>query len=258
MVKRDELIKFIYQVIGKNLLEKAWKIDEVANGVQIFGKEQVDKVALGTSLNEEFLKEAVRRGADFCIFHHGLDPRAIKSRFPICVQKRLRMIFQNNLTIVGLHYSLDAHPLIGNNAMIIKKLGAKITGSLYEDWGFVARFSASQDVRKLRDKCEKLFNHKVMAFLVGSAKVRTIGVVSGAAAPRIEQLEEMAQKGVELFISGESHESSPARMKESGINYFLGGHYNTEGFGVKALGEKIKKRFGNKVKVEFIDIPNII
>lgn len=39
MVERDNLIKFIYQAIGKDLLEKAAKIDEVANGVQILGKE---------------------------------------------------------------------------------------------------------------------------------------------------------------------------------------------------------------------------
>lgn len=258
MVKRNELIKFIYQTIGKDLLEKAAKIDEAANGVQILGKEQVNKVALGASLNEEFLKEAVRRGADFCIFHHGLDPRTVKSRFPIYFQKRLRMIFQNNLTIVGLHYALDAHPLIGNNATIIKRLGAKITGSLYEEWGFVARFPKDQDVRKLRDKCQKLFNHDVLAFFAGPQMVKTIGVVSGAAVPHAQYLSEMEEKGVELFISGETHESVPHKMKESGINYFVCGHYNTEVFGVQELGKKIKLHFGDKIKVEFIDIPNII
>ena len=258
MVKRDELIKFIYQTIGKDLLAKAFKIDEVANGVQILGKEEVNKVALGVSLNEEFLKEAVRRGADFCIFHHGLDPRTVKSRFPLSFQKRLRTIFQNNLTVAGFHYSLDAHPLIGNNATIIKKLGAKIVDSLYEEWGFAARFPAVQDVRKLRDKCQELFNHNVLAFFAGPQKVKTIGVVSGAGVPHAQYLPEMENKGVELFISGETHESCPHKMKESGINYFVCGHYNTEVFGVQELGKKIKSRFGNKVKVEFIDIPNII
>ncbi len=256
MIKRDELIKFIYQVIGKEMMEKAAKVDEVANGVQVLGKEQVSKVALGASLTEEFLKEVVKRGANFCVFHHGLDPRAIKSRFPLCVQKRLRIIFQNNLTVVGLHYALDAHPLIGNSAVIIKKLGAKIVDSLYEEWGFVARFSVSQDVKKLRDKCQKIFNHDVMTFFAGPTKIKIIGVVSGGGVPHIEHLEEMIEKRVELFISGEAHESSPGKMKESDINYFLGGHYNTEVFGVQELGKKIKSHFGNKVKVEFIDIPN--
>jgi dinuclear metal center YbgI/SA1388 family protein len=258
MIERDELIRYIYQVIGRDLLAKAFKVDEVANGVQILGKEKVNKVALGTSLNEEFLKEAVRQGADFCIFHHGLDPRTVKSRFPLSFQKRLRIIFQNNLTIIGLHYALDAHPLIGNSAVIIKRLGAKIIGSLYEEWGFVARFPKAQDVRKLRDKCQKLFNHEVLAFFAGPAKVKTVGVVSGGAVPHAQYLPEMESKGVELFISGETHESVPYKMRESGINYFVCGHYNTEVFGVQELGKKIKSRFGNKVKVEFIDIPNTI
>ena len=99
MIKRDELIKFIYRTIGKNLLAKALKIDEVANGVQILGKEQVNKVVLGVSCNEAFLKEAVKRGADFCIFHHGFDPRVFKSRFSLSAQKRLRLIFKNDLTV---------------------------------------------------------------------------------------------------------------------------------------------------------------
>jgi len=256
MVKRDELIKFIYQTIGKGLLEKAAKIDEVANGVQILGKEGVAKIALGVSLNEAFLKEAVKRRADFCVFHHGFDLRTFKSRFSISAQKRLKIIFKNDLTIAGFHYSLDSHPLIGNSAVIIKKLGAKIKGSLYDEWGYVGVFSAPQDVKRLRDKCAKLFNHSVLAVLAGPQKVKTIGVVSGAGVPQTSHFLEMEDRGVELFISGETHESVPYKMRESGINYFLCGHYNTEVFGVKALGEKIKAKFKNRLKVEFIDIPN--
>jgi len=47
-------------------------------------------------------------------------------------------------------------------------------------------------------------------------------------------------------------------MKESGINYFCGGHYATEVFGVRELGKIIKAYFKNKLEVEFIDIPNEI
>ena len=58
MIQRDILIKFIYELIGKDLLEKALKIDEVANGVQFLGSDKVERVTLGVSLNEEFLKKA--------------------------------------------------------------------------------------------------------------------------------------------------------------------------------------------------------
>lgn len=258
MVKRDELIKFVYKIIGEKWIEKALEKDEQANGVQFLGSEQVKKVALGASLNEDFLKEAVKAGAEFCIFHHGFDVRTWKSRYPLFSQKRLRVIYENRLTVMGLHYALDAHPKIGNNAVIIRELGAKIKEPLFEDYGYTAELASPQEVKKLSEKCAKLFSHDIFAVLSGPKKVKTIGVVSGAAKPEALDLAEMEEKGVELFITGESAESLPHKMKESGINYFAGGHYATEVFGVQELGKKIKENYKNSLEVELIDIPNPI
>jgi len=94
--------------------------------------------------------------------------------------------------------------------------------------------------------------------LTGPEKVTTIGVASGAAKPEAGEIAEMETKGVELFISGETSEWIVNQMKESNINYFCGGHYATEKFGVQELGKKIKEKFKDQVKVEFIDIPNEI
>ena len=256
MTKRDEVIKFVYQTIGEELINKAILKDELANGVQFLGKDDVGKVVIGVSLNEDFLKEAVRVKADFCIFHHGFDARTYKSRYPMYSQKRLKVIYENKLTICGFHYALDAHKEIGNNAVIIKKLGAKIKEPFWEDWGYTAEFDKPQEVKKLAEKCAELFEHDVLAIFSGSKKVKTIGVVSGGAKPNAESLAEMEERGVELFICGEPSESVPNKMKESGINYFSGGHYATEVFGVQALGEKIKAEFKEKLEVEFIDIAN--
>lgn len=258
MVKRDHLIKVINKIIGEDLLRKAVEKDELANGVQFLGKETVSKVVLGTSINEDFLKEAVKAKAEMCIFHHGFDPRTFKSRYPLSSQKRLRIIFKNNLTVIGFHYALDAHPVIGNNAVIIQRLGAKLKEPLYEDWGYTGIFNSPQDVKKLADKCVQLFEHDIFAVLTGPKKIKTIGVVSGAGKPYAQHLAEMEEKGVELLITGEPSESIPNKMKESGINYFAGGHYATEVFGVQELGKKIKEHFKEKLEVEFIDIVNPI
>lgn len=258
MVKRDELIDFIYKAIGNELIDKALKIDEVANGVQFLGSESVDKVTLGVSLNEEFLKKAADSGSTFCIFHHAFDPRTWKSRFSSYAQKRLGLIFKNDLTIMGFHYALDAHPEIGNNAQIIKKLGAEIKTPLFDDWGFVATFDKERDIHDLAHSCHEIFDHDIFVVEGGHEKVKTIGVVSGAAKPYDVEIAEMESKGVELFISGETSESTIHKMKESGVNYFVCGHYATEAFGVKALGEEIEKEFRDKISVEFIDIENPI
>lgn len=258
MIKRDELIKFINQTIGEELIQKALVKDEIANGVQFLGQENVSKVTLGTSLNEEFLLAAVKAGAQFCIFHHGFDVRTWKSRFPVFAQKRLIVIIENKLTVMGWHYALDSHPQIGNNATIIRLLGAKIKEPLWEEWGYAAEFEQPKNVEELKIKCEKLFKHEIFSVLAGPNKVTTIGVVSGAAKPEAGEIAELEAKGVELFISGETSEWIVNQMKESGINYFCGGHYATEVFGVQELGKKIKEKFKNNLEVEFIDIPNEI
>lgn len=258
MVKRDELTEYIDKEIGKDLFDKALLKDDFANGVQILGGEKVTKVALGVSLNEQFLKKAIEWGSNFCVFHHGIFTPTYKLQYTVSEQKRLGIVFKNNLTVVGLHYVLDAHPKIGNNAQIIKLLGAKIGQTFAEEWGFTAVFDKPQDVHELAHRCKDIFNHEVFAVEGEKEKVRKIGVVSGAYKPTPEDFVEMEKKKVELLITGETAEYLPHQMMESGINYFVCGHYATEVFGIKELGKKISSHFGNKVDVKFIEIENPI
>lgn len=261
MVRRDALINSINQIIGPDLLEKANQIDANANGVQIHGAEELTKVALGTSCNLDFLQEAVKSGAQFCIFHHGLhlNPKYIyNARLDRAQQTQLRFVFQNNLTVAGYHYALDAHGEIGNNATIIRELGAKRLDDPYmmEGWGWVAEFEKAQNVEKLAEKCSDIFNHDIFAVYAGPKQVKRIGVVSGGGKPVGDMIHEIQDKGIELHITGEIAESGPAIAKEVGFNYFAGGHYATEVFGVQELGKKLKEEYKDRLEVEFIDIPN--
>lgn len=262
MIKRDELITSINEIIGGDLLEKAAKIDGNANGVQIHGSEEVAKVVLGVSTSLDFFKEAVAADAQFCITHHGLHLSAPKyvynARLDQSQQTVLRYVFANDLTIAGYHYTLDAHPEIGNNAVIIRELGAKRLDIPYflEGWGWVAEFSRPQNVTDLAKKLSDILNHDIFAVYGGPEKVRRIGVCSGGAKPVGESLHEIYDKGIELHIAGEIAESGPNIAKEAGFNYFAGGHYATEVFGVQELGKELKARYKDKLEVEFIDIPN--
>lgn len=254
MVKRDDITQFIEDAITPELLQKAWAKDEAANGVQIIGAAEVSKVALGVSLNLEFLEAAIKWGAQFCIFHHGLDPRTYLSCLPLYLQKELKLIFNHQLTIAGYHYALDAHPQFGNNARIIQLLGAKLKQPLYDEWGYTAVFAKPITITELKIRCQKLFDHEVLHFPAGHQSTKTIGVVSGAGKPYPTELAEFTAKGVELYISGETSESVPYKLVESGIDYFVCGHYATETFGVKALADKLKEHCGNQVEVEFLDV----
>lgn len=261
MVKRDELIKFIHQAIGEDLLEEVKKFDHRANGVQVHGSKEVHKIALGVSVSLDFLKEAVKTGAQFCLFHHGLSLRSdiVNGKINLATQSRLRTIFENDLTVAGYHASLDAQSEFGNNAVIIDLLEAKrLDVPYFGGWGWVAEFDKPQDVKKLAGKLSEFLSHDVFAVYGGKEQVKRIGVCSGGAKPRGADLFEIVEKGIELHITGEIAEGGPSLTKDIGFNYFAGGHYATEVFGVQELGKKIKEHFKEKLEVEFIDVPNII
>src|ERR687888_189035 len=61
-------------------------------------------------------------------------------------------------------------------------------------------------------------------------------------------------EGLDAFVTGEPSERSMARAREAGVHFLAAGHYATETFGVRALGERLAERFS--VRHVFIDVPN--
>jgi dinuclear metal center YbgI/SA1388 family protein len=259
MIDRDELIRIIEdELLGAKILDIAAKLDPMANGIQFHGQTEVNKIALGVSLNAEFLQTAIESGAQVCVFHHGFDPRTSGSCFTLPSQNRLKLICNHNLTIAGYHYALDAHPTLGNNAVIIEKLGAHRAEPLFDTWGWVGEFAEPHPIKDLAKQCTELFQHDVFAVYSEPKMIKRFGVVSGGGKPGASQMIEFQRLGIDLFISGETSESIPHLMQETGINYFACGHYNTEVFGVQALGTALRDRVGNRAEIEFIDVPNQI
>lgn len=260
MIKTKTLFDFIDQTIGRDLLAESARIDGNANGIQVRGSDEVEVVAIGVSANLDFLQEAVKDSAQVCLFHHGLHlaSRYIpNARIDRALQNQLKYVLEHDLTIAGYHFALDHHPIIGNNAIIIDKLGAVRTDDTYFDrWGWVGEFPKAIEATELADRCAKLFEHDVFAVYGGSEMVKRIGVVSGGGKPQGAELLEIEDKHIDLHLTGEIVESGPSLAKDGGFNYFACGHYATEVFGIQALGNMIKDEFKNKLKVEFIDIAN--
>ncbi len=79
-----------------------------------------------------------------------------------------------------------------------------------------------------------------------------MGVVSGGGAYEIK---EAINKNLDAYITGEPAEPIEALAKEGEINFCYLGHYNSEKFGIQALGEVVKKKFAD-LEIKFFDIPN--
>ncbi len=259
MIKRDEIIKIIRETLGEELLEKAAKVDQDnANGVQFLGQENVGKIALEVTADSIFFEKAKEFGAQFLICHHGLRFGEVKTKIPITMQKRLGVLFDLNATLCAFHFALDHHPSLGNNAQIIKLLGARKTNeNFFGEWGWVAEFNQEKKLDWFLSKCKEIFKTEPRGFFSGKKKIKRMAVVSGGGVPYSysDEVWDWREKAIDLHLTGEAKEPIPSICQEAEINYVYVGHYNSEVFGVQALGEEINKKFPN-VKAKFIHIPN--
>ena len=60
--------------------------------------------------------------------------------------------------------------------------------------------------------------------------------------------------GADALLTGECAERTMAQAREAGLHLIAAGHYATETFGVRRLGDHLAARFG--LRHAFLDVPN--
>lgn len=248
--KLNEIVAFLDEYLG---VEKF--ADNGTNGLQLPGREDVKKIALGVSASRELFKQAAGRQAQLIVVHHGLFWESQERRIDGVLKERLKVLLARDISLAAYHLPLDAHPRAGNNAQIIASLGGRIDKpfGLYrgQHVGWTGKLSRAVSREHFIKKIEATIGTSGTAFLFGPRRIKTLAVLSGGGAYRIF---EAIEAGVDAFITGEALEFVPSLAREAGLNYLAPGHYNTETFGIKALGKLLRDRF--KVDTFFIDLPN--
>lgn len=243
-MNRDKIVSFC-----ENILKPENFKDYCHNGLQVEGSENIKKICVGVSLTMQFIEEAIKRKAQMLIIHHGFfNKENARIRITGCFKKRLKLLLENNLNVVGFHLPLDAQPQIGNNASICKLLGVKAIKPC--NVGFVGEFAPTLTFEKLLQKVEEKLVTEVQFLHFGPEKVKKIGVISGGAS---YMLDEVVNAGADTFLCGDLRESVYWQAQELKVNLINAGHYNTERLGVFNLGREIAKKF--KLPVEFIETP---
>jgi dinuclear metal center YbgI/SA1388 family protein len=240
-----------------DLLEVQDFADYGPNGLQVPGREEVTTVATGVSAHRELFERAAEAGAQLVIAHHGLfwdfHPRSLSAP----MKERLRVLFDNEIALAGYHLPLDAHPEVGNNALICAALGLERAEPFGHhrgrSIGFVGRSPEGIPFDELRRRCARAFGQEPFIWDSGPDVVRSVGIVSGAAA---SSFGEAIAMGLDAFLTGEPAEHVMADAIESGTHFIAAGHYATETFGVRRLGELVAQEFG--VEHHFIAAPNPI
>lgn len=117
------------QLINEKLNSAAIS-DYAPNGLQVEGKETVQKIVTGVTASRALLDEAVRLGADAVIVHHGYFWKGESPVIRGMKRNRLKTLLANDINLYGWHLPLDAHPELGNNAQLAALLGISVMGEI--------------------------------------------------------------------------------------------------------------------------------
>jgi dinuclear metal center YbgI/SA1388 family protein len=269
------------------LLEPGRFEDYCVNGLQVPGGEQISTLATGVSAHAELFELAAAEGAELLLVHHGLFWGSGITAIDPVLARRLRLLFDSNVALAAYHLPLDAHPQLGNNALLARALGAE--GALEpfalhrgQPIGFIARLPGDPDepgspagvpsaageprpageprapapgegipATELFARVRTVTAREPLVYDTGPERVRRLAIVSGAGA---DYLEDAAAAGADGLLTGEVPERAMAQARESGLHLIAAGHYATETFGVKHLGEQLAEGFG--LRHVFLDVPN--
>ena len=240
-----------------DLLSPSRFADYGPNGLQVPGPTEIDHVVCGVSANAALFERAAELEADLVLVHHGLFWGGPAGPIDPTMKRRLKLLFDHDLALAAYHLPLDGHPAVGNNALIARGLGAARTEPFAlnrgEAIGAIAHLDPPLRREDLVARVAQLTEREPLVFPAGPELVRTVGIVSGAAS---DSITEAVERGLDAFITGEPAERVMALADEGRITFLAAGHYATETFGVRRLGEILTERFG--VRHTFVDVPNPI
>jgi len=246
-------LKSVIDYLNEYLEVQAFS-DVSANGLQVENSGKIKKIGLAVDACQEVIEKAADQSCDLLIVHHGLfwgkQTLIVDNHY-----KRVRSLISADIALYAAHLPLDAHPEVGNNAQIAKKINLQEIEpfALYNGKNIGMRGKlktkkslgkAIKDFKKQIGLCNNVLNF-------GSEEILSVGVVSGSATD-IDLFKEVKRLGIDMLITGEPKYEAYYLAQEIGLNIFYGGHYMTETFGVKALGEVLQQKF--KIKTVFFDV----
>jgi len=237
-------------IINQFLNVSAFK-DYAPNGLQVEGRQQVQRIVTGVTACQALLDAAVAYQADAVLVHHGYfwknEPVAVRGM----KRQRLKTLLSQDINLYGYHLPLDAHPQLGNNAILARDLGIIVQGEIeaFVPYGEMAQpLSGVELQQRLKEKMGREILH---CGDNAPAVIRRIAWCTGGGQSFIQSA---ADFGVDAFITGEVSEQTIHIARESGLHFFAAGHHATERGGIKALGEWLASEHG--LDVTFIDINN--
>ncbi|CAN5710478.1 Nif3-like dinuclear metal center hexameric protein [soil metagenome] len=222
-------------------------------GLQIEGRAEVRRIVGLVDTHQPCVEAALARHADLMLVHHGIfwgAPKLLRDSYGALV----RSFMQADLNLYAAHLALDAHPTIGNNAELARRLGLDVI-----DWwanvngkkiAALAVAPGGLRLDELVQRFEQTIGPIKLVQAQGPQVIQRVGILSGSGA---REIEEAAALGCDLFITGETSHAHYYEALNAKLNVIYGGHYTTETVGVQALGQHLQAKFN--LEFEFVDLP---
>jgi dinuclear metal center YbgI/SA1388 family protein len=225
------------------------------NGLQVQGKDSVQRIVSGVTASRALIEAAVQAGADAIFVHHGLFWRGQEGRVTGWMKQRLALLLRHDISLFAYHLPLDAHPELGNNAQLGSKLGLQASSRFGEqDLGFLGgRIDGSgfADAQALAAHIENTLHRPVTAVEGAPHPINKIGWCTGGAQAYFEAA---IAAGADAFITGEISEPQAHYARECGVAFLACGHHASERYGAPAVASHVAEQFG--IEHRFIDIDN--
>jgi dinuclear metal center YbgI/SA1388 family protein len=222
------------------------------NGLQVEGEGAIHKVGAAVDAGQAVVDAAAGAGLDLLLVHHGLfwgGSAPLTGR----LHRKVASLVRSGTALYSAHLPLDAHPEVGNAAVLTRALGLD-PGERFGRFegvevGFVAETHEDRD--ELRERVAGVVDGPVRLIPGGPEQVRRVGVVTGGGGGFIR---EAAEAGLDALLTGEGAHHTYLDAMELGVNVLYAGHYATETWGVRALAGKLEAEFG--LPWEFLDFPS--
>jgi putative NIF3 family GTP cyclohydrolase 1 type 2 len=166
----------------------------------------------------------------------------------------VRAALEAGLSLYAAHLPLDAHPEVGNNAVMANVLGLSerlpFATHRKQALGVAGRLPVSVSLQDLADSIQKITGEVCLVHGGGPSMVQGIGICSGEGA---HLSKEAAAMGLDCLITGEPSHAHFADPFEHHVNAIFCGHYESEVLGVRALAVKLEDTFG--LPWQFLHLP---
>jgi dinuclear metal center YbgI/SA1388 family protein len=245
MAKRDAILQY-----AADLLDLDAYPDYGPMGMQVEGADEVRRIACGVSASLALFERAAELDAQMLLVHHGLIWDNDSRRVDGTMRTRLQALFDADITLAAYHLALDAHPELGNNALVAKQLGIE-PKERFAGIGFGGPLRPPTEAQRFARRVSEKLGREPLVFPHGPDTVKRAAVVTGRGG---RYFADAAAAGYDLFLTGEAEEPALHLARELGVHYVAAGHYATERLGVQALAKRLAEHF--KLEADYIELGN--